>query len=71
MEEQPKKEKSELQILLNDFLSKNPGGEDLLARAFDVSRPTITRWVNGETSPSRVVLRRVIPCLKRLLQARS
>ena len=61
--------KTELQNLLNAFLSKNPGGEEQLAREFDVSRPTITRWAKGETSPSRVMLRMVIPRLKSILQA--
>ena len=59
---------TELQSLLNEYLSKNPGGEEQLARLFDVSRPTITRWAKGKTSPSRVVLKRVIPRLKSLLQ---
>jgi len=59
---------TELQRLLNEYLSKNPGGEERLAEAFDVSRSTITRWAKGETSPSRVVLRMVAPILISLLQ---
>jgi transcriptional regulator with XRE-family HTH domain len=35
------------------------------ARLFDVSRPTITRWRNGSTAPSRVVRRLVSDVLKK------
>lgn len=59
---------TELQQLLNEYLSNHPGGEEQLARACDVSRPTIIRWAKGETSPSRVVLRMVISILKGLLR---
>jgi hypothetical protein len=35
------------------------------ARLFDVSRPTVTRWRNGSTAPSRVVRRLVSDVLKK------
>jgi len=35
------------------------------AHLFDVSRPTVTRWRNGSTAPSRVVRRLVSDVLKK------
>jgi DNA-binding transcriptional regulator YiaG len=35
------------------------------ARLFDVSRPTVTRWRNGSTAPSRVVRRLVSDVLRK------
>lgn len=60
---------TELQNLINTFLSKNPDGEDQLARELDVSRPTIKRWANGETYPSPAMAELVIARLKSILQA--
>ena len=59
--------KKEFRDLLNAFLSKTPSGEEILAREADVSRPTVTRWKNEITFPSRVARRMVIDCLKILL----
>ncbi|MBI2450588.1 MAG: hypothetical protein HYV47_03590 [Candidatus Nealsonbacteria bacterium] len=59
----------EMYDLLNAFLSKNPGSEQQLAREFDVSRPTITRWAHGITCPVDFIAKKiVIPHLKKLLQ---
>lgn len=35
---------AELQKLINEFLSSNPGGEYFLADELKVSLPTIERW---------------------------
>lgn len=55
----------EFKNLLTEGMGLFDLNDEDCARLFDVSRPTITRWRNGSTAPSRVVRRLVSDVLKK------
>ena len=59
---------AELQKLINEFLSSNPGGEYFLADELKVSLPTIERWRKGKNLPYESVVKPIIEHLKNLLE---
>lgn len=56
----------ELQKLIKIFLKNKPDGARELARAFDVSLPTIRRWADGTNFPHRFMCPSIIEYLRRI-----
>ena len=56
---------NEVQTLVNEFLTKNPEKERILADGIGVSIPTIKRWRSGTNFPHPAMAKRIVSYLKR------
>ena len=61
------KSQKELQDLLSEFLTLNPGGESQIGRECGASIPTIKRWAAGINFSSEIMTKYVIEVLKKKL----
>jgi len=59
---------SELQNLLNDYLSKNPDNKQKLFNELLISLPTLKRWSEGKNLPHDAMAKPIIEYLKKLLK---
>ncbi len=41
--------------LVTYYLARDPDNEEKLARRFNVSKPTIIRWTNGDNKPHSAI----------------
>jgi len=58
---------SELQRLVNKYITDNPGKEGALADVLKVSRPTVDRWREGKNLPQPLTTRAIVTILTHLL----
>ena len=61
---------SEFRTILDEGMELLGFSDEACARLFDVSRPTITRWRNGSTSPVRGMRKLLADVLKKEAMSR-
>lgn len=61
----------EFRDLLDAFMKDNSDGRDDLCFKFNISRPTVERWMRGRNYPHPLLCPPIIKYLKDKLQANS